>query len=486
MADETPSGTFEGGRRSRRDTLLGVIRRFWRLWGFAVFMVVVLIIFREIVLPFIFAVLLAYLLAPLVRRLAPYVGRGGSVLVLYTVLIALLGLFFGVLLPAVVKDFARLRDAAPELVTKANEEWLPDASGWLDKNFGDVMPGGETDSGGGVEDGASPGGPASQVVITPGSDGSFSVDLDNLNLEIQESSNGGYVISPNEQRSQDFADVLRQLVAEKGGELTVAVGSAIQAVVVGVMSFLTKLVITFMLAAFILVDIDRVVNFVRSLVPREYRRDYQRILKGVDAGMAGVIRGQLSICLVNGALTLIGLLVLKVKYAFLLALLAAGFSLIPIFGTIVSSIPILIVALVSDGEGLALWKSLGMLAWIAGIHLIEANYLNPRIIGSSAHIHPVVVVFALLAGESVYGLTGALLAVPVASIIQTVFVYVKDRTPALAETIPPDGAPGERGPPSETGSHQAVPRPKTESQSGMLSLEGAVADSSDAEAPVSE
>lgn len=460
-----------------------MIRRFWRLWGFAVFMVVVLVIFREIVLPFIFAVLLAYLLAPLVRRLAPYVGRGGSVIVLYTVIVALLGLFFGFLLPAVVKDFARLRDAAPEIVTKANEEWLPDASGWLDENFGDVLPGGDEPE---VDENGEPlPEPASQLVITPHSDGSFAVDLEGLNLEIQESGSGGYIIAPHEERTQDFADVLRQLVAEKGGELTVAVGSAIQAVVVGVMSFLTKLVITFMLAAFILVDVDRVVNFVRSLVPREYRRDYGRILKGVDEGMAGVIRGQLLICLVNGALTLIGLLILKVKYAFLLALMAAGFSLIPVFGTIVSSIPILIVALVSDGEGLALWKSLGMLAWIAGIHLIEANYLNPRIIGSSAHIHPVVVVFALLAGESVYGLTGALLAVPVASIIQTIFVYIKDRTPALAETIPPGGQ-LDRGPPTETGSHEAIPRPETESTSGMISLEEVGVDPGEAEAPASE
>jgi hypothetical protein len=89
----------------------------------------------------------------------------------------------------------------------------------------------------------------------------------------------------------------------------------------------------------------------------------------------------------------------------------------------------LLIALISGPEGtLAFGKSLAMLAWIAGIHLLEANFLNPKIIGDNAHIHPVVVVFALLAGEEVYGLTGALLAVPTASLIQTFFVFFRRRS----------------------------------------------------------
>ena len=64
-----------------------------------------------------------------------------------------------------------------------------------------------------------------------------------------------------------------------------------------------------------------------------------------------------------------------------------------------------------------------MLGWIIVIHLVEANFLNPKIMGDAAKIHPVLVVFALIAGEHSYGLVGALFAVPVASIIQTIFIY---------------------------------------------------------------
>ena len=77
-----------------------------------------------------------------------------------------------------------------------------------------------------------------------------------------------------------------------------------------------------------------------------------------------------------------------------------------------------------------------MLAWIIGIHLVEANLLNPKIMGDAAKIHPVLVVFALIAGEHSYGLVGALFAVPVASIIQTIFSYYRrrPRSPAAPTT----------------------------------------------------
>jgi predicted PurR-regulated permease PerM len=68
-----------------------------------------------------------------------------------------------------------------------------------------------------------------------------------------------------------------------------------------------------------------------------------------------------------------------------------------------------------------------VLAWIVGIHQLEAHVLNPKIMGDAARVHPVLVVFALLAGEHTAGLVGALLAVPVLSITQTLFYYLRER-----------------------------------------------------------
>jgi predicted PurR-regulated permease PerM len=173
--------------------------------------------------------------------------------------------------------------------------------------------------------------------------------------------------------------------------------------------------------------VKRVVDFLRLLVPDEYRSNVDELLAQIDAGLSGVIRGQLVICVVNGLLTTVGLFIFHVKYALLLGLTAGVMSFIPVFGSILSSVPIVLVALVSGEGGLSLTTGVGMLAWILGIHFLEANLFNPKIIGTAAKIHPVVVVFALLAGEEFGGLMGALLAVPIASIVQSMFLYFRRR-----------------------------------------------------------
>jgi predicted PurR-regulated permease PerM len=153
------------------------------------------------------------------------------------------------------------------------------------------------------------------------------------------------------------------------------------------------------------------------------RDDYDVIIAGIDRGLSGVIRGQLVICVINSLFTYVGLLTFGVKYKLILAMVAGLMSLIPIFGSILSSVPIVIVALVSGNEGVDVFRGVMILLWIVGIHLIEANVLNPKIIGTAAKIHPVLVIFALFLGEFSYGLVGALLAVPILSAIQVIFMY---------------------------------------------------------------
>ncbi len=173
-----------------------------------------------------------------------------------------------------------------------------------------------------------------------------------------------------------------------------------------------------MLTAFIVTDRKGISSFFANITPTRYRPEYLKLVQYLDDGLAGVIRGQLVICLVNGALTWVGLVILGVNGAVVLSLVAAVLSLIPIFGTIVSSIPIVLIA-ATDGI------DTGVLAllWIVFIHMLEANILNPVIMGSHAQMHPVVIIFALLAGEHSFGVWGALLAVPTMSIIQSCFRF---------------------------------------------------------------
>jgi predicted PurR-regulated permease PerM len=181
-----------------------------------------------------------------------------------------------------------------------------------------------------------------------------------------------------------------------------------------------EFILILMLTAFLVLDRKSIARFFASLPPERYRDDYLTLMGYVDRGLAGVIRGQLVICAVNGVLTYLGLVILGIQGAPVLGLLAGIFSLIPIFGTILSSIPIVLIGLADSVE-----KGLLSLAWIAFIHLLEANLLNPLIMGSHARMHPVVIIFALLAGEHTFGVWGALLAVPTMSIIQSCFQFYR-------------------------------------------------------------
>src|SRR6185295_4104753 len=157
----------------------------------------------------------------------------------------------------------------------------------------------------------------------------------------------------------------------------------------------------------------------------------------------------LLICLVNGVLSAIGFSIFGLKYWPILAIVAAVMSLIPIFGSILSSIPAVAIGL-TQSPGTAF----GVLAWILGIHQLEANFLNPKIIGDAAKIHPVLVVFSLIAGEHFFALVGALFAVPCMSVAQTIFLHFRESTLGLADPLA-TGAPA----PEPTGAPAAPPPP---------------------------
>src|SRR5580704_3817838 len=416
---------------------LAWLRQFAKLWGFALFCVLIVYLFREEVLPFMFAILVAYILAPIVERFGRLrlggkpLPRAAAVIILYVNIIAVLRLFIGYFVPKLSGDFARLFRESPQLFAKVNREWLPRAGAWVDQHFG-------AEQGEGTEDvitgPVAPPSPHS-IILEPMSEGRYRVDLDTLALEVRPGPDGRYVIAPPHAEDsggggggkweRSIKQWMSQRLKSTEGESQRAIEYG-QLFIGAVVSGIGRLFLVLMVAAFILVDLVRIQVFLRSLVPEQYQGDYERIAAGIDLGLAGVIRGQLLICCINGAFTYLGLLLCHVKYPLLLAGIAATMSLIPIFGSILSSVPIVAIALISSGT-FDIRQGLFVLAWIIGIHLMEANLLNPKIMGDAAKIHPVLVVFALIAGEHSYGIVGALFAVPVASIIQTIFMYYRKR-----------------------------------------------------------
>jgi len=380
---------------------------------------------------------LAYVLAPVIENLhqrkirSHSISRGLAVLLVYFVILIVLIGGGSYVVPNVSAEMGHMIQELPKAVTKVSKEWGP----VLDEKIRDItslfpepeiiepLPVIENNE------------PQSKTTVIQKENGELVKILDGYTYEIRGLDSDRIEIVPHrkigresgvEENEQVPLDINTQIsiLAEEGmnrlkADMVRFLGFGRQLITKVVGSVFT-LFLTFMVAAFILVDTERILSFWRSLVPKKYHLRYNDLLKSLDRGLNGVVRGQLMICLINGILTFIGLLMIGVPFAFTLSLVAMVFSLIPIFGTILSSIPIVIMGLtISLGTGLL------ALAWILLIHFIEGNFLNPNIMGTSAQIHPAIIVFVLVTGEHMAGIAGALLAVPVYSILQTFFFFLK-------------------------------------------------------------
>ena len=207
-------------------------------------------------------------------------------------------------------------------------------------------------------------------------------------------------------------------VTHLGGGKTDGLVKQAQGMLKGVFDTIISVVLVFMLTLFMLLDWPHIKQRILNLVPERHRDTVMAIGRDIDRGLNGAIRGQLLVCLINGVLTTAGLMILQVKYAVTIGLIAGVFSMIPIFGTVISTVPAVLIALTQS------WVvALQVVGMICLIHLIEANFLNPKVLGHNAEIHPILVIFALLIGEHYGGAIGLIFAVPVAAIVRALLTF---------------------------------------------------------------
>jgi len=395
----------------------------------AAFVIAVLVASRAVLLPFVLSIVIAYVLYPGVawfeRRKVP---RAASILVVYAILLGSLGLFARFAVPRLFQELGNLRSEAPVLAREAQERWIP----WVKERLSalGITPAKKEDA---------PDADEPAVVARPMPDGTIAIDVGS-GVEITETKTG-YLVAPVKERKDEPFDLNRLIAAAVGKSFVYAQDNALEVarigrdIVAGISRAIFFFFITLMLAAYIMMTRERLHDFFASLVRPSSRPRYDELLARIDRGLSGVVRGQLIICLVNGVLSAIGFAIVGLKYWPVMALVAAVFSLIPIFGSIVSTIPAVAIGL-TQGIGTAVF----VLAWIIGIHQLEANFLNPKIMGDAAKIHPVLVVFSLIVGEHWFGAVGALLAVPAMSLAKSLFLHFRDianrADPELASEVP--------------------------------------------------
>jgi predicted PurR-regulated permease PerM len=184
---------------------------------------------------------------------------------------------------------------------------------------------------------------------------------------------------------------------------------------VAVLNLLSLLFITPVVAFYLLRDWDRVVAKVDGWLPRPHAETIRQQLRLIDRTLAGFVRGQATVCLMLGTFYGVGLTAVGLNFGLIIGLVTGIVSFVPFFGMLLGFVVGMAMALAQFGFD-PLRLGLVVAVFAAG-QVIEGNFLTPRIVGQRIGLHPVWVIFALLAAGLLYGFVGILLAVPAAAVI---------------------------------------------------------------------
>lgn len=194
--------------------------------------------------------------------------------------------------------------------------------------------------------------------------------------------------------------------------------SAVSFVVSAILKPFFALIVSF----YILMDYETIFSFFLNLVPRAHRQDIAGAIKTVDTLIRGFLKGQAIVILAVTVLSWIVLMILRIEYAFALAVIIGIFDIIPYFGPIIGGGLAIIVALFQNPIA-ALWLVIAMIA----IQQVEAFFISPNVMGKQVGLHPLAVMFAILVGGILLGPLGILLAIPFAASIKGLYFYYSSK-----------------------------------------------------------
>ena len=342
----------------------------WMLMALA--LIVLLWLFSGVLLPFAAALAVGYLLDPVADRLERLgLNRLGATLIILAVFIIFLALALVLVVPILGRQLASFAQALPDyivrlqgLAAQESERLAQGYGGSLLEKFG--------------------------LSTTP--------------ADIRGSANDLVA-----QAAQWAAGFLRSLWTQ---------GAAL-------ISLLSLLVVTPVIAFYMLLDWDKMIARIEALVPPRHRATTNLLAREIDVAMAGFLRGQSLVCCFLGAWYGIGLSLVGLNFGLLIGISAGFLSFIPYVGSLTALILASVVAIV---QGWPSWNLLLLSLGVVGAgQFMEGNILSPKLVGASVGLHPVWLIFALLAFGTLFGFTGLIIAVPVAAAIGVILRFATAR-----------------------------------------------------------
>lgn len=344
--------------------LMDDVKKIFNLLTFFLgFILIGLVLFKlaGVLTPFVLAFFLAYLFNPLVNKLGSikvknkHLPRTLGVLIVFLVLFLATSILVLWLIPVLVTQLSLLVSNLAQWFVIFEKEWLP----WLGQRF-------------------------------------------NMNFNLAEF---------NLQQGKN-------LLLEHGKQLSSTMGSVSSLLVqsgMGLISGAIHLVITLVTLFYLLRDWPVLISKAQKLLSTSRSGQIiNHILVSCDAVLGIFLRGQVSVMLALGCIYALGLSLVGLNYAILLGFIAGLFNIVPLFGGLVGLTLSLIVGHFQFQD----WHSLGLIFAVFGVgHLLENMVLTPYLIGNKLGLHPVMVIFAVMAGGELFGFFGVLLALPVAAVM---------------------------------------------------------------------
>lgn len=190
----------------------------------------------------------------------------------------------------------------------------------------------------------------------------------------------------------------------------------------GLFGGMINLVLAPIIAFYILKDLSVIRITVRDMIPEKHRVEGMQIVKKIDEIVGGFLKGQALVALSVAVLSGIALYALGVDYAILLGFIIGVFNIIPYLGPIIGGAPAVIIAL-----GTSWQLALIVIVVLLAVQQIDSILISPRIMSSQVNLHPAVVIFALLAGETLLGFVGMLIAIPIAAVGKALYLHFRER-----------------------------------------------------------
>ncbi len=217
-------------------------------------------------------------------------------------------------------------------------------------------------------------------------------------------------------------DSIRQVTDETIFRVESMVITIIQSLVQGIINFFAQsfnLILAPILSFYILKEFNNLGKYPLMLIPVRFRGEAAQITCEINQVLRKFIRGNLLVALLVAILTTLGMYLIGMDFPVLLGIIVGLTNFIPYFGAIIGTIPAFLLALIKSK-----WLALYVLGVMFLVQQIEGNIISPKILGDCVGLHPLVIIFALLAGGHLWGLPGLVTAIPLAAISKILLKYI--------------------------------------------------------------